>query len=222
MRQTYKRQLHIKEVRFKNPDGLTLCGEICSPEGSICGTVILTHPHPLYGGEMRNNVVGSLWRALPQDGLLALRFNFRGVGASEGSFENGIGEARDLRGAIRFVEESEDSYFPIFLIGYSFGASVIHLTGPLPPIVKGIVMISPPVSMRAFERKRFGFRPTLFIAGDRDPFCRPEDLKKLVSTLKGDNTLKIIAGADHFWYRMEKPLIEVICPWIISLIGNVP
>jgi len=213
-----KTQAHAEKVLFKSTDGLTLSGDMHLPDGPPRGTAIIAHPHPLYGGNKDNNVVEALWRAFPEDGLLSFRFNFRGVGGSEGSFEEGIGETHDLKGAVQFLSDAGHASLPCLLVGYSFGAYVIHLLDTLPNSVKGIIMVSPPVSMSVFEATRFKIRPTLFVTGDRDLFCRIEYLEKLVNHLKGDVTLKVIPGIDHFWFGKEKILVETIRPWIDTLL----
>ena len=206
--------MHVEKVLFKSTDGLTLSGVLRRPEGSPKGTVILAHPHPLYGGNMDNNVVTALWRALAEDGFLTFRFNFRGVGTSEGRFEEGIGETHDLEGAVRFLEETGYTELPCFLAGYSFGAYVIHRLDALPDSVTGIVMISPPVSMSIFEAERFKARPTLIVSGDRDLFCRIDYLEKMVQAIKGDITLRVFPGIDHFWFGKEEGLVETIRSWV--------
>lgn len=90
------------------------------PEGTPRGTVFISHPHPLFGGTMDNKVVQTLARAFVQGGWTAIRFNFRGVGSSEGVHDNGIGEATDLQALVsQFAPEG-----PIALAGFSFGAYV--------------------------------------------------------------------------------------------------
>ncbi len=205
-----------ERIFFKSTDGLSLSGEIHRPEGLPRGTIVLAHPHPQYGGTMENNVVDTLWRELAAEGWLTFRFNFRGVGASEGRFEEGIGETHDLKGAIRFLMDAGYNHLPCYLIGYSFGAYVIYLLDAVPDAVEGIVMISPPVSMSAFEAGRFKTLPTLFISGDRDLFCRPEALQKLAAALKTDKAVEIIPGIDHFWFGKENSLVAAIRAWIRS------
>ena len=208
-------------VFFTSSDGLTLEGEKATPQVTPRGSVVLAHPHPLYGGNKDNNVVTALWQALPQAGFLTFRFNFRGVGASEGRFEEGIGEVRDLAGAVRFLRDVEPGDLPCFLVGYSFGAYVIHRLNPLPATVRGIVMISPPVSMSDFKMRSFKVCPTLVLAGDQDLFCRPDDLEEMVRSLKGESTLKIFPGRDHFWFGRENELITGVQTWLETRVKGV-
>ncbi len=205
---------------FKSAGGLSLEGEIARPESPPFGTMILCHPHPLYGGEMRNPIVETLFRGFPREGLLTFRFNFRGVGNSEGYFAEGIGEAEDLRGAIRFLSDLGYGPLPCFLTGYSFGAYVIHLLTPFPPHVRGIIWVSPPVSMSEFQLERFPECPTLIISGDRDPFCRPSTLERLVQPHRETVTHTILPGIDHFWIGRGDLLMENLRTWVRARIGS--
>jgi len=214
-----ERMLHkVKKIIFKSTDGLALTGEINRAKGPISGTAILAHPHPLYGGNMYNNVIGTLWHHLPVKGFLTFRFNFRGVGTSEGNFEEGIGETRDLNGALRFLKDSGYIHLPCFLIGYSFGAYVIRRLDTLYTSIKGIFMISPPVSMVGFDLTRLGPCPCLIAAGNHDPFCRLDDLKKISDPSPGNITLTIIPDADHFWIGREMRLVEKFLDWTEPLL----
>jgi len=203
-----------EKIRFKSADGLSLEGETLHPTGLIRGIVVLTHPHPLYGGTMENNVVASLWVTLPEAGFLTFRFNFRGVGASEGTFEEGRGETYDLSGAVQLLGHAGGRNVPCFLIGYSFGAFVIHQWCPPAGLIAGIVLISPPVSMRTFELERFAPCPTLIATGDQDPFCRLDPLKEIVSRLDREVSLKIFPGIDHFWLGQEEKLAGTVRSWL--------
>jgi alpha/beta superfamily hydrolase len=103
-----------------NTDGLTLEGLLHLPPVTPCPGVVVAHPHPQYGGDMHNNVVHALCRAVNSVGAAALRFNFRGVGASEGSFDNGVGEQRDVAGALEYLRALPEITARIALVGYSF------------------------------------------------------------------------------------------------------
>ncbi|MEM1885714.1 MAG: hypothetical protein QXZ24_08960, partial [Candidatus Jordarchaeales archaeon] len=117
--------MHVERVRI--PSGtITLEGEIGKPEkfnGKIAA--VICHPHPLFGGTMHNNVVSALFYTLPENGIVALRFNFRGVDGSQGEYENGIGEKEDVNSAINYlIKELSPRLKEVAVIGYSFGAWV--------------------------------------------------------------------------------------------------
>ena len=112
-----------RRVTFKSSD-LTLEGMIASPDGAgPHRAAVVCHPHPLYGGSMYNNVVDAVLEAMHARGFATLRFNFRGVGQSEGEFDNGNGEADDTVAAIRFlIAQKGVRADGAVLAGYSFGA----------------------------------------------------------------------------------------------------
>ena len=187
-------------VSFPTEDGLLLEGLFTRGETGR-GCVILCHPHPQYGGDMHNNVVGALQRSLTGAGFSALRFNFRGVGGSAGNYADGLGEEEDVRGAVGFAVEQEDC--PIFLAGYSFGAAVGAKAVAEDERVGALACISPPVEMYDFSFLIDYERPKLMVAGDRDFVCPVKPLEALFGSLPQPKAIHIIPGADHFWGGME-------------------
>jgi uncharacterized protein len=160
-------------------------------QSSMCA--VITHPHSLMGGNMSNNVVMAAWNAAIENGCSALRFNFRGVGLSDGKFDNGIGEVADLSAAISFAGR------PIFIIGYSFGAWVASqfLNNTDTPCI----FISPPTGMFPFpDLKRFN---VWSVVGSRDQFCN----QPLLMNVQGDDRITLINGVDHFWFGEEEQLM---------------
>ena len=156
--------------------------------------VIITHPHSLMGGNMHNNVVMAAWRASLGKGLSTVRFNFRGVGRSSGSFDDGNGEMNDLASVISYVHK------PVIIIGYSFGAWVAaryvkHLDTPLP-----CIFISPPTGMFTFPDMKKDKVWT--ITGEADQFCSIPVLEGLLD----EDRIKIMRNVDHFWFGDEEPL----------------
>ena len=111
--------------------------------------VVISHPHPLYGGEMRNQVVGIIQEVLAGKGWTTLRFNFRGVGRSQGEYDEGVGEQEDVRAAVRYLKEL--GIKEIFLAGYSFGAWVNAQAALDLPEVAGSILVSPPQAMMDFS-----------------------------------------------------------------------
>jgi alpha/beta superfamily hydrolase len=160
--------------------------------------VVITHPHPLYGGTMNNPVVETIQKAFQQDGYATLRFNFRGVGGSQGGHDNGIGEADDVRAAIDDV--ANRNLRQIDLAGYSFGAWVNSkvVADDCPPI-KSMVMISPPVSFIEFENARALSCLKLVVTGSRDDIAPADQIRDLLPAWNPDAQLEIIDGCDHFY-----------------------
>jgi alpha/beta superfamily hydrolase len=159
---------------------------------------LVCHPHPVYSGTMHNKVVYRAAKAAAQAGLPALRFNFRGVGESEGEFAKGIGERDDARAALDFLE-TRFPKIPICLIGFSFGAWVGLPVGAADPRVVALVGLG-----LAGGAGEFGFlhevrKPKLIVQGTHDIYGPREQVEAIFSSLQEPKQLKWVEGADHFF-----------------------
>lgn len=188
-----------------NSDSLSLEGMLTVPQGlGPFAAVVVCHPHPLYGGNMDNNVVGETCEALDRLSLVSLRFNFRGVGRSEGQFSQGVGEQQDISAAVSFTSaiEKADST-AVGLAGYSAGAGfavpVVLANGR----VRAFAAISPPLSMFDFAALRSCPKPKLFVSGSRDDFTPAGQFLQFCQSLPGPKECVVIQGADHFWCGHE-------------------
>lgn len=169
--------------------------------------VVITHPHPQYGGTMHNDVVESLVKAYGKAGYTTLRFNFRGMGRSEGHYGEGVGEQVDVLGAVAYLKNLGLS--AIDLAGYSFGAWVnARAIGDLNDVHR-MIMVSPPVNSMDFSFLKFSPKIQLIITGSRDDIAPPDMIRKMLPGWNKDSDLHIIQGADHF-YRDETDEIEGI------------
>ena len=159
--------------------------------------VVVTHPHPLYGGSMHNNVVKGIVRAYREKGHSTLRFNFRGVERSEGNHDNGIGEQEDVRAAISFVSDlgMED----IDLAGYSFGAWVNAMGLRTFNEIDRMFMVSPPVGLLDFEPLTYNEKIRLVIGGSLDDIAQVKAIEEKVPIWNPEAKLHVIHGADHFY-----------------------
>lgn len=208
--------LATETIFFTSADGLTLEGRIALPDdAAAAGGAVLCHPHPQYGGSMSSKLIPALQRALVAAGWAALRFNFRGVGRSEGSFEGGGGEVADVAGALARVREVVPQ--PVAVVGWSFGALVGLNGAARDGAVSAYVGIAPPVRA-AFEgtfelpdiAALDGWKGrALFVCGTTDPFCRPEDLRTLVDQVPGAQ-VHVVQGADHFFSEQADELSAVV------------
>lgn len=203
-------------VSFPTPDGLTLEGLLCRGEEGH-GGVILCHPHPLYGGDMYNNVVGGVQGALIEGGFSTLRFNFRGVGGSGGGYGEGVGEMEDVRGAVDFSITEMGADVPLYLLGYSFGAYVGMKGVVDDERVKALMCISPPVAIYDFALLREEGRPKLIVTGERDVICPVGPVEELYLSLPEPKVLHIIPGADHFWWGMENHAADYVIDFLRGL-----
>lgn len=170
--------------------------------------VIVTHPHSLYGGDMYNSVVETVCRVYGEKGYSTLRFNFRGVGASQGSFENGCGEAGDALAALEFFKQSGIHH--VDLVGYSFGARVLAGIERFPEEVKAEVYIAPPVAFMDYTGIGKRSRLKLVIAGEDDDIGPPEIIRRHISSWNDHARLEIINGGDHFFSTTSADLEKIL------------
>lgn len=168
--------------------------------------VVIAHPHPQYGGDMNNGIVMTLARKLDDLRVPGLRFNFRGVGGSEGSYDDGRGELDDLKAAASFLSAA-DGIDPerIALVGYSFGAEMVIRLAANSPHAIPLVAISPVVSSVTGKRWRSIPGPKLVICGDSDDFLPAERLEASVP----EKERHIVHGEDHFWFRKPDEMADV-------------
>ena len=197
------------QVTFRSGD-LTLEGLLANPGGGAPAAVVC-HPHPMYGGSMHNNVVEAMLAAMWQAGYATLRFNFRGVGASEGEHDGGPGEVDDALAAMSFVltqpgVRKEDAA----MTGYSFGAMVALSAGYERAEIARIVAVALPLAMAEARIPDGASKPVLLISGDRDSYSPVAGLQALASRIGGSARLEIIAGADHFFGGSEAELSRAI------------
>jgi uncharacterized protein len=186
--------------------GLRLEGKLTLCSG-LRHAAVLCHPHPQFGGSMDNNVVLAAAEGLHSVAVATLRFNFRGVGASEGRYGDAIGEVEDACAAVGFVR-AQTGLERIAVIGYSFGAAVGLRAGCDAPDVDRLVAIAPPVSMFDISFLRGCAKPLLFIVGTGDPFCAEEDLERSARELTPRAEIVRLSGADHFFFGHEERLSE--------------
>ena len=162
---------------------------------------VISHPHPLMGGDMSNSIVEILAETLFADGISTLRFNFRGVGKSTGTFDDGRGEQEDVLAAVSFMEEQ--GIREILPAGYSFGAwvnaGILNRRNLLPAL-----FVSPPINLFGFDFQTLRGKAGLIICGDQDPYCPTERIKSVAAELAC--RLDIIPDADHFFQSRENDL----------------
>jgi alpha/beta superfamily hydrolase len=204
-----------QRVSLPTRDGLQLEGRVYRGERKGRGSIILCHPHPLYGGDMDNNVVVALQGALAQKGFSTLRFNFRGVGGSEGGCGEGVTEVEDVQAAVTFVAGKDAG--PLYLAGYSFGAYAGVRGVAQDDRVKALVCISPPMAIYDFALLSEEQRPKLIVTGKRDLICPANLVEELFLSLPQPKVLQIVAGADHFWWGIEDQVADYVIDFLQGL-----
>ncbi|OUX43971.1 MAG: hypothetical protein CBE21_01365 [Proteobacteria bacterium TMED261] len=172
------------------------------PEEANQTFAVLCHPHPLYGGSMHDAVLRSTESKLIKHGISCIRFNFRGVGSSEGKHDNGVGEMEDLKATVSHFR----ALFPqknLWTIGYSFGASVVWKTIPEIKPEKAL-LIAPPTKHLEFNAQEQN-QNVAAIVGDQDEFFDNSVLEKL-----NVQSLNILEGGDHFFTYHHQELKNAV------------
>ncbi len=183
-----------EKIRFHSK-GLFIEG-LLNMQGGERG-VVITHPHPLYGGTMHNQVVETLVTIYQDKGFSTLRFNFRGVGDSEGSYDHGKGEKEDVRSALRYLYDNGKKQLD--LAGYSFGAWVNAMITNPESMLSGMIMISPPVTFLDFSFLSFNPKIEAVVTGGKDDIAAVDRIRSLLYTWNPEARLEVIEGADHFY-----------------------
>jgi alpha/beta superfamily hydrolase len=194
-----------QQIEFPGPAGL-LEGRLGNESAAKNGAVIALHPHPLYGGSMHNNVAEAIVRAGQSSGLLTLRFNFRGVGRSEGDYSDGTGEEDDVGAALDFLDQSFDIGTKI-IAGYSFGAAVALAYCHRPEHrADDLLLVSPPPFLLPKGLSLEASVVRKIIVGEQDEIAPPQEIKARVSAKRVKELVEIMPGADHSFWGREKEL----------------
>ena len=192
----------MAEVIFNGPDG-RLEGRYHQSKKPDAPIAIVLHPHPLHGGNMNNRVVFIMFNNFVERGFSVLRFNFRGVGRSQGAFDNGVGELSDAAYAFDWMQQFNNNSPFCWIGGYSFGALISMQLMMRRPEIEGFVSISPPAGTEDFSFLAPCPSSGLIIHGDKDTHVPLDAVKKLAQKLDGQKNisvnLSIVKGADHFY-----------------------
>ncbi len=194
-----------KEIFFKAGE-IDIEGRIAENRGK--SGVVICHPHPRLGGSMENNVVDTLSKVFFNCDFTTLRFNFRGVGKSSGSFSGGEGAQEDLWAAVSYLEGMDKD--DIYLAGYSFGAWVGAKEFMADKRVAESIFIAPPVDLYDFSFYQGKGDSTLIIYGNEDDFCSLPKLEEQFNDLEKDRCFREIRHADHFFGGKEEKIKDII------------
>jgi len=198
----------LKGVTFAGPAGrLEGLWKAATPPRR--GGAVFAHPHPLHGGTLHNKVVYRCARALTAAGWETLRFNFRGVGLSEGRYDAGRGETEDFRAALDEVERQAG--LPIVACGFSFGSAVALRAIAGDRRVAAYLGVGLPVATDSLVATPRPEVPALFVVGELDTFGQPERLRDFVAN---SGEIVVIAGADHFFEGKLDRLEEAIAAFV--------
>ncbi|HVC51274.1 MAG TPA: alpha/beta hydrolase [Stellaceae bacterium] len=192
----------MPDVIFNGPEG-RLEGRYHHARRTNAPMALVLHPHPLHGGAMNNRMVYALYQCFVKRGFSTLRFNFRGVGRSQGSFDRGEGELADAAAALDWLQTYNANAETCWVAGYSFGAWIGMQLLMRRPEIEAFISVSPPANQYDFTFLAPCPSSGLILQGDADALVPAESVQKLVQKLSHQRDIKIdfrkIAGADHFF-----------------------
>ncbi|HET7556609.1 MAG TPA: alpha/beta fold hydrolase [Rhodanobacteraceae bacterium] len=189
-----------REFALPGPAGrLEVATWAAKPSEARAGTVVICHPHPQHGGSLRNKVVTMLERSLRESGLDTVRFNFRGVGESEGEYDEGDGESGDLVAVAQWVRRVHPGD-ALWLAGFSFG-SYVALRTARSLAANALITVAPPVGRWDFEGVAMPECPWLVVQGEDDEVVEPQAVFEWVETLDPQPTLVRMPETGHFFHR---------------------
>lgn len=202
------------------PESVTIPGPVGAlqavvedPAADRCGHLaIVCHPHPLHGGTLTNKVVHTVARACNELGAPAVRFNYRGVGTSAGSYDDGVGETDDAVAVIDWALERWAGY-DFWLAGFSFGAAVA-LRGSHRRAAARLITIAPPVSYLPIAQIAAPACPWLVVHGDLDELVDVDAVRKWVASLARTPELQVMEQTTHFFHGRLHKLRGLVRDWL--------
>ena len=203
----------MPEVNISGPCG-RLEGRFHPQKNEDAPVALILHPHPKFGGTMNNKVVYNLHYCFFNLGFTCLRFNFRGVGKSEGEFDDGLGELADAASALDFLQSNTPNSNGCWVIGFSFGSWIGMQLLMRRPEISGFISVSPPANTYDFSFLAPCPSSGLIINGSLDRLVPPSDIKSLSDRLKLQKGIQVahreIEGADHFFTNFEGEMIKAV------------
>ncbi|MDX1483374.1 MAG: alpha/beta hydrolase [Alphaproteobacteria bacterium] len=203
----------MPEVIFNGPEG-RIQGRYQHSKQETAPVALLLHPHPQGGGTMNNKVVYNLFNVFTRRGFSALRFNFRGVGRSQGVFDNGQGELADAAAALDWLQSHNPDAPRCWIAGFSFGAWIGMQLLMRRPEIEGFISIAPPANLYDFSFLAPCPSSGLVVHGDADELVPASDVEALAKKLASQRDItiehKVIKGANHFFSDHLEELTELV------------
>jgi len=205
---------------LEGPAGkLESVSDVAVPEEARRGTAIICHPHPLQGGTMHNKVVTMVERSLRESGLDTLRFNFRGTGESEGTYDHGNGEGDDLAAVAAWVRRVRP-HDALWLAGFSFG-SYVSIRNAVRLRADALVSIAPPAGRWPFEEIELPTCPWLIVQGEEDEVVEPQAVFDWIDGMEHKPELVRMPETSHFFHRrlmdLRGAIKHAVQPWLPPL-----
>lgn len=207
----------MSEITFSGPSG-RIEARYKKQSMPTAPIIIFFHPHPEHGGTMNNRIIYTMFHTFAKRGFTCLRFNFRGIGKSQGAFSGGDGELVDAACALDWLQDNNELSEDVWVAGFSFGAWIAMQILMRRPEVKQFVCVAPPTTM--FDFSFLAPCPTggLILQGEDDKIAPAQETQKLVEKLQTQSKSEIayhcLKGADHFFTGQENLLVEYIEEYI--------
>jgi alpha/beta superfamily hydrolase len=202
----------MPEVIFTGPAG-RIEGRFQPSKEKNGPIAIILHPHPQFGGTMNNAITYQLFYMFAKRGFAVLRFNFRGVGRSQGEFDHGEGELSDAASALDWVQTIHPDARACWVAGFSFGSWIGMQLLMRRPEIEGFISIAPQANLYDFSFLAPCPSSGLIVHGDQDKVAPPKDVQTLVDKLKTQKGIvveqQIMPGANHFFEGQVEPLIDI-------------
>lgn len=203
----------MPEVIFNGPEG-RIEGRYHQSDNPKAPAALILHPHPVHGGTMNNKVNYHVFKAFVRHGFSVLRFNFRGVGRSQGRFDNGVGELCDAASALDWLQLQNPNATSFWMGGFSFGSWIGMQLLMRRPEIEGFITVSPPMGKYDFSFLSPCPASGLIVQGNQDSIVEEANVSKLAEKLmkqKGtDVEYKVIHGADHFFRETLEELDQTL------------
>ncbi|MGB8275547.1 MAG: alpha/beta hydrolase [Alphaproteobacteria bacterium] len=207
----------MPEVIMNGPEG-RIEGRYHHGKEGNAPIALLLHPHPEHGGNMNNKVVYALYHCFVRHGFSALRFNFRGVGRSQGSHDRGEGELTDAAAALDWLQTYNPNASSCWIAGYSFGAWIGMQLLMRRPEINRFVSVAPPANIYDFSFLAPCPASGMLVHGGRDELVTFESVKKLADKLNSQRNikvqLKVIEQANHFFHSSYEDLAPLVDAYI--------
>jgi len=208
---------NIEKVVIDGPAGAIEAMIEKPPDARTDIVAVCCHPHPLYGGAMQNKVVHTLARACQDQRVTTVRFNFRGVGASAGKHDDGVGESEDAAVVADWARNATGAS-RLWSLGFSFGGFVAYRLATIRDAA-ALVTVAPPVQRFDFTKLPVPRCPWLVAQGDTDEFVDHERVLDWTRSLEPPPEVRILAGAEHFFHGRQTELRSLLGAWLAARTG---